>query len=55
MTWKTKRLKAIDRKINNARTIFIKQNLHQYYIDENDFIINSKAKNKKQYKQERKQ
>jgi len=45
-TWQDKRIKAMDRVIGGN------PHKHQYYIDEYCAIINSKAKNKKQYKGE---
>ena len=46
-SWQDKRIKAMDRVIGGN------PNKHQYYIDEYCAIINSKAKNKKQYKGEK--
>jgi len=45
-SWQDKRIKAMD------RTIFRKKFTHEYLVDEYCAIINSKAKNKKQYKGE---
>jgi len=47
-SWQDKRIKAMD------RTIFRKKFTHEYLVDEYCAIINSKAKNKKQYKAEQK-
>jgi len=44
--WKDKRIKAINKVVKNNKYD------HQYYIEEYCNIINSKAKNKKQYKKE---
>lgn len=46
-SWQDKRIKAMD------RTIFRKKFTHEYLVDEYCAIINSKAKNKKQYKGEK--
>tara|TARA_Y100001938_G_scaffold128401_1_gene182145 strand:+ start:281 stop:478 length:198 start_codon:yes stop_codon:yes gene_type:complete len=46
--WKDKRIKAMD------KTIFNKKFTHEYLIDEYCAVIHSKAKNKKEYKLERK-
>ena len=43
--WKNKRIKAINRVVKNEYD-------HENYIQEYCNIINSKAKNKKQYKKE---
>jgi hypothetical protein len=43
--WKDKRIKAINRVVKNEYD-------HENYIQEYCNIINSKAKNKKQYKKE---
>jgi len=43
-SWQDKRIKAMD------RTIFRKKFTHEYLVEEYCAIINSKAKNKKQYK-----
>jgi len=45
MNWKDKRIKAINRVVKNEYD-------HENYIQEYCNIINSKAKNKKQYKKE---
>jgi len=45
MNWKDKRIKAINRVVKNEYD-------HKNYIQEYCNIINSKAKNKKQYKKE---
>jgi hypothetical protein len=47
ISWQDKRIKAMD------RTIFRKKFTHEYLVDEYCAIINSKAKNKKQYKGEK--
>ena len=44
--WKDKRIDAINRIIKNKYQ-------HEYYIQEYCSILNSKAKNKKQYKQQK--
>jgi len=46
-SWQDKRIKAMD------RTIFRKKFTHEYLVEEYCAIINSKAKNKKQYKGEK--
>jgi len=46
MDWKDKRINAINRIIKNKYQ-------HEYYIQEYCSILNSKAKNKKQYKQQK--
>ena len=46
-SWQDKRIKAMDRVIGGN------PHKHQHYIDEYCAIINSKAKNKKQYKGEK--
>jgi hypothetical protein len=43
--WKDKRINAINKVVKNKYD-------HQYYIEEYCNIINSKAKNKKQFKKE---
>ncbi len=48
-TWQDRRVYAINRKIARKGT-----HLYSNYIDEHFSIINSKAKNKKEYKLERK-
>ena len=48
-TWQDKRINAMNRKIARQGT-----HLHQRYIDEHFSICNSNAKNKKEYKLERK-
>jgi len=45
-SWKDKRINAINRIIKNKYQ-------HEYYIQEYCSILNSKAKNKKQYKQQK--
>ncbi len=45
-TWQDKRIKAMDRVINNN------PHKHEYYIEEYCAIITSKAKNKREYKGE---
>jgi len=45
MNWKDKRIKAINRVVKNEHD-------HEHYIQEYCNILNSKAKNKKQYKKE---
>ena len=47
-SWQDKRIKAMDRTISNNKFT------HDYLIDEYCAVINSKAKNKKEYKLERK-
>ena len=47
ISWQDKRIKAMD------RTIMRKKFTHEYLVDEYCAIINSKAKNKKQYKGEK--
>ena len=47
-SWQDKRIKAMD------RTILKNKFTHDYLIDEYCAVINSKAKNKKEYKLERK-
>lgn len=47
ISWQDKRIKAMD------RTIFRKKFTHEYLVDEYCAIINSKAKNKKEYKGEK--
>ena len=44
--WKDKRIKAINKIVKNNKYA------HEYYVDEYSNILNSKAKNKKQYKKE---
>ena len=48
-TWQDKRINAINRKIARKGT-----HLYSNFIDEHFSIIHSKAKNKKEYKLERK-
>ena len=48
-TWQDKRVNAINRKIARKGT-----HLYDRYIDEHFSVINSNAKNKKEYKLERK-
>ena len=48
-TWQDRRIYAINRKIARIGT-----HLYSHYIDEHFSIIHSKAKNKKEYKLERK-
>ncbi len=48
-TWQDKRINAMNRKIARKGT-----HLHDRYIDEHFSVINSNAKNKKEYKLERK-
>ena len=47
-SWQDKRIKAMDRTISKNKFT------HDYLIDEYCAVINSKAKNKKEYKLERK-
>jgi len=47
MKWKEKRINAINRKIKNCSN---KQAMTENYIEEHFNICNSKAKNKKEYK-----
>ena len=47
-TWQDKRVNAINRKIARKGT-----HLHDKYIDEHFSVINSNAKNKKEYKLEK--
>ena len=44
--WKDKRINAINKVVKNNKYA------HEYYVDEYSNILNSKAKNKKQYKKE---
>ena len=44
--WKDKRIKAINKIVKNNKYA------HEYYVDEYSNILNSKAKNKKQFKKE---
>ena len=46
MDWKEKRINAINRVVKNKYQ-------HEYYINEYCCVLNSKAKNKKEYKKER--
>ncbi len=46
-TWQDKRIKAMDRVIGKNKY------KHEYYIEEYFAIITSKAKNKKQYKEQK--
>ncbi len=48
-TWQDKRINAMNRKIARKGT-----HLYDRYIDEHFSVINSNAKNKKEYKLERK-
>ena len=48
-TWQDKRINAMNRKMARQGT-----HLHDRYIDEHFSVINSNAKNKKEYKLERK-
>ena len=48
-TWQDKRVNAMNRKMARQGT-----HLHDRYIDEHFSVINSNAKNKKEYKLERK-
>ena len=45
--WKDKRIKAINKIVKNNKYA------HEYYVDEYSNILNSKANNKKQYKQQK--
>ena len=44
--WKDKRINAINKIVKNNKYA------HEYYVDEYSNILNSKAKNKKQFKKE---
>ena len=48
-TWQDKRINAMNRKMARQGT-----HLHDKYIDEHFSVINSNAKNKQEYKLERK-
>ena len=48
-TWQDKRINAMNRKMARQGT-----HLHDRYIDEHFSVINSNAKNKQEYKLERK-
>jgi len=50
--WKDKRIDAMNRKIKNFK--FSKRIIAEHYIDEYDLVLRSKAKSKKEYKQENK-
>ena len=50
-SWQDKRIKAMDRFISNV-PVSGRQDVAEYFTDEYVRIINSKAKNKKQYKGE---
>ena len=52
-SWQDKRIKAMDRFISNV-PVSGRQDVAEYFTDEYVRIINSKAKNKKQYKGENK-
>tara|TARA_B100001250_G_C19789708_1_gene785867 strand:+ start:1777 stop:1953 length:177 start_codon:yes stop_codon:yes gene_type:complete len=50
--WKDKRIDAMNRKIKNFK--YSKRIITEHYIDEYDLVLRSKAKSKKEFKQERK-
>ena len=50
-SWQDKRIKAMDRFISNV-PVSGRQDVAEYFTDEYVRIINSKAKNKQQYKGE---